>query len=235
MDDILAKFYVEVRKTDGEYYKKSSFAAVRFALQRKLKEICGIDFDIINDADFFRSNEIFKAQCVLLKKKGLCQVNHHPPITDEDIQKLFGSDILSVTSPKSLQRKVFFDIVYYFCRRGRENLRNLTKFDFSVEKNENGVECIIKQRDELTKNHQAKDRNEENGVIMATGGKECPVASFKLYVSKLNPKLDAFFQRPRPSQKCTAIDICWYENMVLGDRYLAEMMKNISKDAKLSK
>ena len=26
LDDILAKFYVEVRKTDGEYYKKSSFA-----------------------------------------------------------------------------------------------------------------------------------------------------------------------------------------------------------------
>ena len=39
MNDILRKFYVEVRKVNGEQYKKSALNSIRFGLQRKLKQI----------------------------------------------------------------------------------------------------------------------------------------------------------------------------------------------------
>ena len=39
LSNVLKKFYVEVRKTDGSQYKKSSLTTFRFGLQRKFKEM----------------------------------------------------------------------------------------------------------------------------------------------------------------------------------------------------
>ena len=43
LNEILGKFYVEVRRADGQLYKNSSFLVLRFAMQRKMKEIRGHD------------------------------------------------------------------------------------------------------------------------------------------------------------------------------------------------
>ena len=86
LDSILSQFWVEVRKADGKFYKKTSFTCMRFAIQRQLKIIRGPYFDIIEDFELARSNEIFLAQCVVLKKKGLAKVDHHPPISEEDMK-----------------------------------------------------------------------------------------------------------------------------------------------------
>ena len=39
LNNILKKFYVEVRKGDGDLYKKSSLCKLRFGIQRQLKQI----------------------------------------------------------------------------------------------------------------------------------------------------------------------------------------------------
>ena len=83
LDDILVKFYVELRKQDGNFYTKSSFRAIRNGVQRKFKELQEID--IIDDPAFTRSENVFRAQCVQLKKMGLAKVEHKPPITPTDI------------------------------------------------------------------------------------------------------------------------------------------------------
>ena len=46
LNDILLKFYVEVQKADGSLYKKTLFYAIRFAIQRKFKEVRGNDFNL---------------------------------------------------------------------------------------------------------------------------------------------------------------------------------------------
>ena len=79
IDNILAKFWVEVRRTDGEMYKVTSFKSMRAAIQRKLKKIRGDNFDIINDSAFDRSNSVFNAQKATMKKQGLGKVEHHRP------------------------------------------------------------------------------------------------------------------------------------------------------------
>ena len=120
----------------------------------------------------------------------------------------------------------------HFCRRGLENLRELTIHDFTVEKLSNGVECMVKARDELTKNHRLNDENQELSLMKATGKENCPVRAYKLYISKLNTKQTAFFQRPKQSAPTSGP---WYDNMVLGMKSLQKMMKSISKAAKLSR
>ena len=121
LDEHLTRFYIELRKQDGSQYTKGAYTIIRHGLQRKIKELRGID--IMNNAEFTRSENAFSAQCVQLKKKGLAKVDHKPPISQEDLKKMYASGVLSNHSPKSLQRKVFFEIMYYLCRRGQENIR----------------------------------------------------------------------------------------------------------------
>ena len=133
-DDFLRKFYVEIRKQDGTLYKKKSFQSIRFGIHRFIKSIHA-DWDVIDGTAFTESNEVFQAQVVQLKKQGFAKVDHRPPIAPGDMEKLYSSTVFSLSHPKSLQRKVFFELVLYLCRRGQENLRNLKKSDFVVLKN----------------------------------------------------------------------------------------------------
>ena len=69
--------------------------------------------------------------------------------------------------------------------------------------------------------------------MYATGGVRCPVASFEKYLQHLNPKNEFLFQRPR--KKVSSSSVVWYDNMIVGERLLGDMMKRISKEAKLSR
>ena len=229
LDTILIKFYVELRKQNGKMYTKSAFRSVRHGIQRKFKSIRNID--IINDPEFVQSENAFTAQCVVLKKKGLAKVEHKPPISDTDMKKLYSSTVFSIDQPKSLLRKVFFELMLFLCRRGQENLRLLTKSSFVVKKDENNMEYIIRNIDELDKNHRENDINCDGGVIIATGKENCPVKSFKLYLEKLNPKLEALFQRPKANAPSHGP---WFDGQVLGIKSLEKLMKEISIDAGLS-
>ena len=62
-------------------------------------------------------------------------------------------------------------------------------------------------------------------------GPNCPVVSFELYLR--HPLNEFLFQHPRRNAS-TSEDV-WYHNMVVGERTLGEKMKNISREAKLSK
>ena len=67
LDKLLGKFYAEVRKQNGEMYKKTSFNCIRYSIQRKMKSFRD-HVDTICNPEFRKFNEIFKAQCVQLKK-----------------------------------------------------------------------------------------------------------------------------------------------------------------------
>lgn len=56
--------------------------------------------------------------------------------------------------------------------------------------------------------------------------------SLSKYISKLNPKQTAFFQRP--STKAQEADTVWYDNAKVGVNSLSKMMKEISIGAELS-
>ena len=120
----------------------------------------------------------------------------------------------------------------FFCRRGRQNLRQLKKTDFEIKVNSQGKRCVVKTTDELTKNHRAHDvQAEEGGMMIANDGPFCPVSSFEKYLSVLNPMNEYLFQRPKKSAGEGEI---WYDNMVVGENTLGKKMKVISHQAELS-
>ena len=84
----------------------------------------------------------------------------------------------------------------FFIRRGRENQRLMTKDTFKVDDDASGNRFIYQVNGESDKNHNIGDGSFSTtgeGRIYATGDDKCPVASFELYLSKLNPSLSALW------------------------------------------
>ena len=97
------------------------------------------------------------------------------------------------------------------------------------------MEYVTMDYKENTKNHQGtfiKDFESEKRMYGYGDGDEyCPIKILKLYLAKLNPKCDRFFQRPRTNLKDDGI---WYDNVPIGKNKLSSMMKTISTMAKCS-
>ena len=93
-----------------------------------------------------------------MKRKGFVKVDHYPEISEEDLHKLYSNDtkVFDANTPYSLQRKVWFEIMLYLCRRGQENLRIMKKDTFRVGVDASGLKYVYQfcKRANVDKNHR---------------------------------------------------------------------------------
>ena len=90
--------------------------------------------------------------------------------------------------PTFLRNNVQFDLRFYMCHRCNENFQDIIKNMITVKiDEESGLRYVMKQFDKKPKNHQ-QDQSEVISADMTEihDCKSCPVASFVLYVSKLD-------------------------------------------------
>ena len=134
------------------------------------------------------------AAVVELKRQGFGSVDHHRPISKEDLEKIqscYNPD------PKSLQQVVWFNLMFHLIRRMRENLRLLTKQTFAVYADATGKKYVSQALDELDKNHRDKrqldDSPGEGRMYKKPKSPYCPVKTFELYLLKLNPTLSCLW------------------------------------------
>ncbi|XP_033756092.1 uncharacterized protein LOC117338811 [Pecten maximus] len=230
----LRKFNEDIRKANGEFYAKKSMISVRFGLQRHF--VKKRDEDIINDADFKSANDVFKAVLVRISKLGVSESKHKPPITTEDLDKLYNHGVFDVSTSSGLLNRVFFEFMYFFCKRGRENLRSLKKSDFVIRVDSQGKRYVVMKTEHQTKNHRGDDLQNEHfsqaRMYEIPGNERCPVATFEKYLSKLNPEIDDFWQRPK--KNVTESSAVWYDAVPLGKNTLCSLMSKISHQASLS-
>lgn len=118
----------------------------------------------------------------------------------------------------------------HFGRRGRENLRQLQRSDFAVQRDGEGSLYVYKTRDEQTKNHQSDDNRAEGRMYEIRDSDRCPVRSFVKFVKRLSPNCPFLFQKPRNRPE----NGVYYHNVVVGQNKLGSMMSEISDRAKLS-
>lgn len=74
---------------------------------------------------------------------------------------------------------------------------------------------------------------EKNGRMYRTNSQADGYTALEFFLTKLNPECDALFQYPKRNWRPS--DQVWYENRPLGVNKLSTMMKEISKDASLSR
>ena len=113
---------------------------------------------------------------------------------------------------RSLQRKVQWDIGYYFACRGAENIYGILKYDFQlITDKDTGVHYIKKVKDEETKNHKETDKDIVTGFMPEIkGSKFCPVTSYLMYVNALSYKSEKLWQTPsRPMEQKNGIKALW--------------------------
>ena len=68
--------------------------------------------------------------------------------------------------PVNLQRKVQFDVRYYFCRCGSENMYEMMKDTFKLGYDtQTKMSYAFKAKDEMTKNHQESDNPIVSGYM----------------------------------------------------------------------
>ena len=191
-------------------------------------------FNILTDSAFIATNNVLTGVCRKLKATGQDFSKHHPSIKKDDLAKMYDSEVLSHQNPAALQRKVFFETVLHFGRRGREGLREMKKSDIVFELDENGKEYATLAGNPLEKNHQgfSSRKGEHTQIMYSTGDINCPLTSLKFYLTKLNEKCEALFQRAKDVKWENSPT--WYVNSPLGVNPLGSMMPAISKDAQLS-
>jgi hypothetical protein len=236
LNTLLRQFYAEVQTKDGKKYSRSAYVNIRNGINRHLNSPPFLrKINIIQDRDYAPANQVFTAVLKELRRQGLDTTKHKAVIEHNDIEKMYKSGTLSNTNPRALQRKVFFELSLHFARRGREGLRSLTKDTFVIKVDATGNKYITQSYNEKEKNHQGiSNRETEKNASMYAQPKDperCPVKSYELYLSKLNPKCEALFQKPKKNFKLSHI---WYDNVPLGHNTLGDMMKCISIDAQLS-
>ena len=151
---ILEDFYCNARTKNNDYYNNTSFKSLRSNLNRWFKENRNIN--IVTNERFTSANNMFQGMMVKAKKQGKGYRRSTPVISDEDLLKIgqyFDVDHVHAPNPKILQQTVLFYVIYFFCRRGQENLYEMQKNHFAV-KFANGVRFIEQSVDELDKNHR---------------------------------------------------------------------------------
>ena len=193
---------------------------------------------MISDGEFSKSNQICEAAIVEMKRQGFGKVDYHNPISKEDLEKIQSSYNPSSADPKSLQHVVWFNIMFQLIRRGRENIRLLTKESFAEQVDAVGKTFVYQVLDELDKNHRTNDQPDdspgEGRIYERSESSNCPVKTFELYLSELNPALSCLCQRPRATENYSRSDEVWYFNVPLAKNTLGTFMSSISKELKLS-
>ena len=160
---ILYNLYAAIKPQKSEDYSVQSLKCIRSGLARHFRGVTGVD--IIKDCEFVKANEMFRAVTVNSKKKGKGVRPSYPTITPIDMERIveyFNYDHVTKPDPKRLQKHLLFYIVYYFCRRGRENLYTMTKETFKKIVEEDRTEYLIQAIDELDKNHGPDDPSATN-------------------------------------------------------------------------
>ncbi|CAH1265090.1 Hypp3112 [Branchiostoma lanceolatum] len=225
---LLRQFYGEVRKDDGTPYSKSTYGCLRAAIHRHLTgRPYHCKYNILKDKEFQAANSLYMGVLKQLKRDGMDTTKAYPPILACDISRMFQTKTLSVDDPVSLQRLVYFYLVFFLCRRG-DNLRNFKTSDF-VANTDEGRKYYTLRNNEHPTSHSTPRL-----YASSSDTRPCPVQALELYLSKLQDGCPFLFQRPNPMWNPESSAL-WYCNQPVGHNKLGRMMRDISRAAGLSK
>lgn len=164
LPDVLTNFYTELRKADAQgEYKTSTLKCIRAAINRYYKNSKSLD--ILSDPRFIRSNEMFTGVARKAKEEGRGETASRPPIEEDDMKKIsayFAEHLNGPPNPEKLLEMALFSIIYYMCRRGRQNLRKMTKDTYKIASDSAGHKYIYQACKEHDKNHRDEDTSANN-------------------------------------------------------------------------
>ncbi|XP_061181333.1 uncharacterized protein LOC133189918 isoform X2 [Saccostrea echinata] len=179
------------------------------------------NIDIENDTEFRSSNSMISRNPVYLDDAERTEVGStNISITFSDLKKVYASSALGLNDRYTLQNKVWLDINLYFGGFTRQLLRNMSKKTFCCCTDLNTGRKYYKVHDPKVSLQIAARMYEQPGNL------HCPVYSFELYLSKLNPESQVFFQQPTSYEEFNKTG-CWYSTTPIGKNNQSRKLTSI--------
>lgn len=98
LDENLRRFYAEARTRDKQEYSKSALVGFRQGVERYLNAPpFNRGIKITSNPRFTRSNQMLDAKIKQLKQSGKENVQHKPPLEQEDLAKLKTSEVFNLS------------------------------------------------------------------------------------------------------------------------------------------
>ena len=148
-------------------------------------------------------------------------------------------------NPRVLLQTAWFFISIYFGKRGRENQHSLKKSMLGLNKTAGGEEFFELNKSEpgavmSSKNHtgglDGSEDHSDGKIFPLANSRRCPVEVLKVYLSHLNPKSEALFQRPKDLSSTKfnpETEKIWYEERKLGHNTLENMLRKMTERAEI--
>lgn len=132
--------------------------------------------------------------------------------------------------PQQLRNKVEWDLRFYFCRRGKQNIYTFTKDTFKLSHHEEwDLRYIEKAIDEESKNHKDMDNGIPCGFMPEIkGSKFCPVTSYLTYLYSLDPSMPWLWQTPKCKEFPSNGKGVWYSGR-MGHNKLDNFVSSMCK------
>ena len=234
----LSRFVTEARKQNGEPYPPRTMHQILAGLQRHMLEISP------NAAKFLDTNNTafreLQGTCDTVYRQLHSQgvgtaVKHTVTFTAEEEEKLWSTGVMSILTPKSLQRAVFYYVGKHFCIRGGEEQRNLGPSQFVRSEN---PDCYmyVEYGSKNRSGGLAQLRLENKHVPCVAVPENLPACLVYLldkYLKKL-PRYafdeDILYCRPKASTPADDTTP-WYDAAPVGKNKLSRMVSDMCADA----
>ncbi|KAJ4946437.1 hypothetical protein JOQ06_024104 [Pogonophryne albipinna] len=112
LNSLLRQFYGSVRNTKGQQYAISTYVGLRAAVNRFINDPpYSRAWCLMKDNEFTTSNNVFSGLIKSLRRAGQDKTEHHPAITNEDLEILRKSRAMDPNTPRGLLNKVIIIII----------------------------------------------------------------------------------------------------------------------------
>ena len=167
---------------NGDEHEPDSLKVMHASIDRFLREK-GYPKSILRDNEFLNSKKVLEGKAKNLRRDGLGkQANKAKSLTEEEEKILWKSCQLGGENPRSLANTMWWLLTQHFGLRGRQEHHEICIEDFSLHKDDNGIEFVT-FAEGVTKTRQsglrAKPRLIKPKMFASGNDTRCPVALFK--------------------------------------------------------
>ena len=156
LNEVLSMFILSVRKKDGEEYEPATLRSIVSSIDRHLKNNY-YPTSIISGEEFFQTRNVLMKKQKSLKKQGKGnRPNAASPLTDTQIDKLWGNGQLGMSHPESILNTLWLYNTAGFGLRGTDEHRQMCFGDIKLKTDADGIE-FLEFTERSTKTRQVED------------------------------------------------------------------------------
>ena len=243
LTDWLCRFWVGIRKKDGQEYEPVTLRSMMGSFERHLRKCeYGDGLSLITSPEFAKVRETLKSKQKELKKQGKgnrpCKAD---PLTDEDVDLLYEKKMLGPYTPISVISTLWLNNTIHFgLRGGIYEHRSISWGDITVKKSDDGREYMeLQERQTKTRpGDNPRDVRPVKPKMWASGDCDrCPVALHKFYASKrptgyCKPE-DPYYIGTNTRNKFPGDKDTWFISQPMGNNKLSKLMSMMVQKAEI--